>query len=321
MKKKLEFFVSESLNVYENIAFEYGLLRTCQSDAVRIFLWSNDKTVVIGKNQNALGEVNLPALEKIGGRLARRLSGGGAVYHDKNNLNFTFVAKDCNYDVQKQLSVIARALGKWGIRVEVSGRNDVLAEGRKFSGNAFLHEKGFSLHHGTILIDTDISVMTSVLNVDKDKLASKGVKSVSARVINLSELNSGIQKEALVEEIRAAAEGIYGVKSEAGQFVLDKAARGMEEMLKSKEWLVNRVRDEKDGYTVKRARFDWGGVELIYKSDGDRLEDLFIFSDAMDVEEISRINKRLGDGGLASLEPDSAISRDIIKLFEETDKK
>ena len=166
MVKKLEFFVSESLNVYENIAFEYGLLRTCQSDAVRIFLWSNDKTVVIGKNQNALGEVNLPALEKIGGRLARRLSGGGAVYHDKNNLNFTFVAKDCNYDVQKQLSVIARALGKWGIRVEVSGRNDVLAEGRKFSGNAFLHEKSFSLHHGTILIDTDISVMTSVLNVD-----------------------------------------------------------------------------------------------------------------------------------------------------------
>ena len=92
---------------------------------------SNDRTVVIGKNQNAFSEVNLDALKSIDGRLARRLTGGGAVYHDRNNLNFTFVAKEGVYDIKKQLSVIVRSLEKWGIRAVVSGRNDILAEGRK----------------------------------------------------------------------------------------------------------------------------------------------------------------------------------------------
>lgn len=101
--KKNRVFVGDSLDVYENIAFEYGLLKSCPDDALRIFLWSNDRTVVIGKNQNAFSEVNLDALKSIDGRLARRLTGGGAVYHDRNNLNFTFVAKEGVYDVKKQL--------------------------------------------------------------------------------------------------------------------------------------------------------------------------------------------------------------------------
>ena len=176
MAKRIEFFVGDSLDVYENIAFEYGLLKSCPDDALRIFLWSNDRTVVIGKNQNAFSEVNLDALKSIDGRLARRLTGGGAVYHDRNNLNFTFVAKEGVYDVKKQLSVIVRSLEKWGIRAVVSGRNDILAEGRKFSGNAFLRENGFGLHHGTVLINTDIEVMTRVLNVDKVKLDSWGTR-------------------------------------------------------------------------------------------------------------------------------------------------
>ena len=301
MAERIEFFVGDSLDVYENIAFEYGLLKSCPDDALRIFLWSNDRTVVIGKNQNAFSEVNLDALKSIDGRLARRLTGGGAVYHDRNNLNFTFVAKEGVYDVKKQLSVIVRSLERWGIRAVVSGRNDILAEGRKFSGNAFLRENGFGLHHGTVLINTDIEVMTRVLNVDKVKLDSKGVKSVSARVLNLSELNGNIEKRALIEEIRSAAEEIYGV-------------------LSSKEWLLNRVRDQSDGYIVRRARFDWGGVELIYKQEAGRVKELFIFSDAMDAEEIVRINKRLEGAFIADFKPDGAMSRDIIRLFEETEK-
>lgn len=320
MVKNLEFFESESLDVYENLAYEYGLFKTCPEDTVRVFLWSNDKTVVIGKNQNAYGEVNFDALEEVGGRLARRFTGGGAVYHDKNNLNFTFVAKDCDFDIKKQLSVIGRAVSKWGITAQISGRNDILADGRKFSGNAFLHENGFSLHHGTILLNTDISIMTRVLNVDKAKLASKGVRSVAARVVNLTELNKDIQKDALKIEIKSAAESIYATVARAGDFGFGQSQTGLRQMLMSKEWLLNRVRDEKDGYTVKRARFDWGGVELIYKRENDKIKDLFVFSDAMDVDEISRINKRLGDFGVEALEPNSAISRDIIKLFEETYK-
>lgn len=114
MAKRIEFFVGDSLDVYENIAFEYGLLKSCPDDALRIFLWSNDRTVVIGKNQNAFSEVNLDALKSIDGRLARRLTGGGAVYHDRNNLNFTFVAKEGVYDVKNSCPLLS-ALSKNGV--------------------------------------------------------------------------------------------------------------------------------------------------------------------------------------------------------------
>ena len=223
--------------------------------------------MVIGKNQNAFSEVNLDARKSIDGRLARRLTGGGAVYHDRNNLNFTFVAKEGVYDVKKQLSVIVRSLERWGIRAVVSGRNDILAEGRKFSGNAFLRENGFGLHHGTVLINTDIEVMTRVLNVDKVKLDSKGVKSVSARVLNLSELNGNIEKRALIEEIRSAAEEIYGMPAQEIKAAFNAENARMKAMLSSKEWLLNRVREQSYGYIVRRVSFDWGGVELIYKQE------------------------------------------------------
>ena len=230
------------------------------------------------------------------------------------------MAKEGVYDVKKQLSVIVRSLERWGIRAVVSGRNDILAEGRKFSGNAFLRENGFGLHHGTVLINTDIEVMTRVLNVDKVKLDSKGVKSVSARVLNLSELNGNIEKRALIEEIRSAAEEIYGVPAQEIKAAFNAENARMKAMLSSKEWLLNRVRDQSDGYIVRRARFDWGGVELIYKQEAGRVKELFIFSDAMDAEEIVRINKRLEGAFIADFKPDGAMSRDIIRLFEETEK-
>ena len=174
--------------------------------------------------------------------------------------------------------------------------------------------------HGTVLINTDIEVMTRVLNVDKVKLDSKGVKSVSARVLNLSELNGNIEKRALIEEIRSAAEEIYGMPAQEIKAAFNAENARMKAMLSSKEWLLNRVRDQSDGYIVRRARFDWGGVELIYKQEAGRVKELFIFSDAMDAEEIVRINKRLEGAFIADFKPDGAMSRDIIRLFEETEK-
>lgn len=171
-----------------------------------------------------------------------------------------------------------------------------------------------------MLINTDIEVMTRVLNVDKVKLDSKGVKSVSARVLNLSELNGNIEKSALIEEIRSAAEEIYGVPAQEIKAAFNAENARMKAMLSSKEWLLNRVRDQSDGYIVRRARFDWGGVELIYKQEAGRVKELFIFSDAMDAEEIVRINKRLEGAFIADFKPDGAMSRDIIRLFEETEK-
>ena len=137
MNNRLTIIESDSTNPYKNLALENWLLDHVAEDEVILYLWQNQHTVVVGKNQNAWKECNISTLEADGGHLARRLSGGGAVYHDLGNLNFTFLAHKARYDVAKQLEVILRGLQRLGIEAEKSGRNDILVDGRKVSGNAF----------------------------------------------------------------------------------------------------------------------------------------------------------------------------------------
>ncbi len=140
-------------NPWYNLAVEKRLFRLGY-DGVILYIWQNANTVVIGKNQNAWRECDLAAMEKDDVRLARRESGGGAVFHDLGNLNFTFLVPNELYDVRRQLAVIQRAVAVFGLETEQSGRNDLLLteNGCKFSGNAFQRSATHSLHHGTILI-------------------------------------------------------------------------------------------------------------------------------------------------------------------------
>ena len=156
MSKRLTVIEGISTSPYENLALEEWLLNHVAADEVILYLWQNQHTVVIGKNQNAWKECNITTLEADGGHLARRLSGGGAVYHDLGNLNFTFLAQKENYDVSKQTDVILNALAALGIVAEKSGRNDILVDGRKISGNAFYDHKGRCYQHGTLLLNVDM---------------------------------------------------------------------------------------------------------------------------------------------------------------------
>ena len=137
MINQIILYESKSFDPYLNLATEQYLMETVEEDACILFLWQNQNTVVIGKNQNAWKECRTDLLREEGGFLARRLSGGGAVFHDLGNLNFTFLMPQAEYDLDRQFSVIAEAVSMLGLHAERSGRNDVLAEGRKFSGNAF----------------------------------------------------------------------------------------------------------------------------------------------------------------------------------------
>ncbi len=215
MIKKIRFYISHTFNPYVNLATEKLLFDTVDSDTVILYLWQNQNTVVIGKNQNAFSECRTELLTKEGGTLARRLSGGGAVFHDLGNLNFTFISSTDNLDVAKNMEIIYNACLLAGITAELSGRNDVLVNGKKFSGNAFYNSGGHSYHHGTLLINADMEKLGRYLTPPKAKLESKGVKSIRSRVINLSEISPSLNCSSMKEHILSAAEKVLGIVPEA----------------------------------------------------------------------------------------------------------
>ena len=199
MINKLKIIRAEGLYPHRNQAIERYLLDTCQKGEMILYLWANDKTVFIGKNQNLYTECRLAELLQDGGFPARRFTGGGAVYHDKGNLNFTFIAMRGDYDIPNQFSIMTGAMRSLGFNAELNGRNDVLIEGKKFSGNAFYKSEGACLHHGTVLISANYDAIAKYLNVSRVKLNAKGVKSVVSRVTNLSEYRPRLSVDAVAQ--------------------------------------------------------------------------------------------------------------------------
>ncbi|WP_361344418.1 lipoate--protein ligase, partial [Streptomyces sp. NPDC021562] len=163
----------------------------------------NEPSIIIGKNQNTIEEINTDYVESNGIHVVRRLSGGGAVYHDKGNLNFSFITKDDGdsfHNFRKFTEPVVKALQSMGVNAELSGRNDLLAEGRKISGNAQFSTKGRMFSHGTLLFDSEMDHIVSALKVRKDKIESKGIKSVRSRVANISEF---LKVQISIEEFKS----------------------------------------------------------------------------------------------------------------------
>ena len=169
----LTYIESGQFHPYKNLAVEEYLLLHCEPQECILYLWQNQNTVVIGRNQNAWKECKVDSLEENGGHLARRLSGGGAVYHDLGNLNFTFLVSKENYSIDRQLEVIVKAVQKLGAKAEKSGRNDILIDGKKFSGNAFYEQEQHCYHHGTLMMNVNKEMLSKYLTVSKEKLQSK----------------------------------------------------------------------------------------------------------------------------------------------------
>ena len=202
---------SRSFDPYENLALEEALLSRVGEGELILYLWQNEGTVVIGRNQNPWKECRTALLAEEGGHLARRLSGGGAVFHDRGNLNFTFLMNEADYDLPRQLTVLERACRSLGIPAQRSGRNDLLAEGRKFSGNAFYKHNGKAYHHGTLMLDVDMERVSRYLSPSKAKLAAKGVDSVRSRVVNLREFVPELTIERLADALVDALIDVYAV--------------------------------------------------------------------------------------------------------------
>jgi len=170
-----------------NLAVEEYVFDYLPRDRMYVMLWQNDNAIIIGKNQNTLAEINEAYVKEQGIRVVRRLSGGGAVYHDMGNLNFTVIAdaQGESLDFGRFCALVVKALQRVGVKAEINGRNDMTIDGKKFSGNAQYLRQGRVMHHGTILFDSNASVLAKALQVDEAKIQAKGVKSVRSRVTNV----------------------------------------------------------------------------------------------------------------------------------------
>lgn len=317
MNPKIQIIIGNQYNPHLNLAVESSLLDDGNANVVTMFLWKNQQTVVYGYNQNPFTECNVELLLSEGGFAARRRTGGGAVYHDLGNLNFSFVANKKHYDVAKQMSVIQKALEIFGLKTEVSGRNDILFDGRKFSGNAFGIYKDRRLHHGTILIKTDGEKLAKYLKVNPAKLQKHGVKSVASRIINLSEV-ADITSDSIIPYLSKAFENVYGAKAEVIEFndlLTDKVLK-TRDLFASDEYLFGKWRNF---HAKKSAQFAWGLVEIDMQINEEKgiIESVSIASDGLEPNLIDQTEQLL-IGASIKKAPDfgqNEVAKDIISLI------
>jgi len=288
----IHYIISKETNPYVNLALEEYLLKHVGEQECILYLWQNEKTVVIGKNQNPWKECKFTELEKDGGKLVRRLSGGGAVFHDLGNLNFTFLVHKKNYHLEKQLEVILRAVNHLGIPAEKSGRNDITVDGRKFSGNAFYSDGIHNYHHGTILVQVDMRMLSHYLNVTKDKLVSKGVDSVRSRVVNLTEYRPDLNIDTIKRELIRSFGEVYGLEPKplSQDFInRNEIEKGIEKF-SSWKWIFGQKIEFSDIY---ERRFPWGNIEFQFRVVAGEIKECAVYSDALHTEYIEQISSHL----------------------------
>ena len=317
--KNLQVIVSNQFNPYLNLAVETYLTDHQEEGVVTMYLWKNQQTVVIGLNQNPFSECDVKRLNDEGGHLMRRRTGGGAVYHDLGNLNFSFIADKHDYDVRKQQSVIQEALKSFGLESEISGRNDLTCQGRKFSGNAFFNGTVNNLHHGTILIKTDSEMMQRYLTVDPSKLQKHGVQSVRSRIVNLSEL-ADITSENIVTPLIQSFEKVYQTNAEYIDFETITSFEEVKETVEhisSYDYLYGKW---EHFHALKKGQFPWGHVEIGLDIDNstNTIRNITIASDSLDTDIIQKTELLLrGHSSLVCPSSDDSISNDIINLIYE----
>jgi lipoate---protein ligase len=279
-----------------NLAIEEYALKNLDIKNSYLLFYINKPSIIIGKNQNTLEEINKDYVEENGIQVVRRLSGGGAVYHDLGNLNFSFITKDDGdsfSNFKKFTEPVILALRKLGVSAELSGRNDIVVAGRKVSGNAQFFTKGRLFTHGTLMLDSEIDHVVSALKVKKDKIESKGIKSIRSRVANISEF---LEEKLTMEQFRELLlKNIFDGLVEIPEYVLTEHDWEQIEQL-SKEryqsWDWNYGKSPK--FNIQRShRFPVGSIDVRLEVDKGLIENCKIYGDFFGTGDVSDIEKRL----------------------------
>ncbi|HLR64061.1 MAG TPA: lipoate--protein ligase [Pseudogracilibacillus sp.] len=227
-----------------NLAIEEYVLQKFGEKDTYLLFYINSPSIIIGRNQNTIEEINTDYVDDHHIKVVRRLSGGGAVYHDEGNLNFSFITKDDGdsfHNFAKFTEPVVEALNKLGVPAELIGRNDLLVEGRKISGNAQFSTQGRMFSHGTLMFDSEIEHVVSALNVKQEKIESKGIKSIRSRVANISEyLDEKITMEQFKEMILKYIFNVDDVKDVPQYILTDEDWKNIDEISKNRyqqwEW-------------------------------------------------------------------------------------
>ncbi|OLF38660.1 lipoate--protein ligase [Psychrobacter sp. C 20.9] len=292
---KLRILKSAVTNPWFNLATEDWIFNTLNPDSHTLFLWRNSETVVIGRSQNPWVECKTDKMAADDVFLARRQSGGGAVFHDLGNTNFTFLSPKHAYDQAANFTIITNALKKLDIDTTLSGRNDMQVGNRKISGSAFKHAADRSFHHGTLLVNANMQKLGDYLNPHPLKLKAKGIKSVRARVANLVEFNDAINHETLSDAIIEAFCEYYGETAPVEQ--LDEASLAQQPTLNAyyqqmADWDWRFGKTPEFSHHIE-TRFDWGMIDVHMDVKQAVIAEVVIFSDALNVELIDLLKETL----------------------------
>lgn len=314
----MRYIINKSVNPYYNLALDEFAMKHIDVGEDFFILWQNAPSVIIGKNQNTAEEINQKFIDERGIKVARRVSGGGAVYHDLGNLNFTFVIKvddpgKVNY--KKFVQPVIDALASMGIKAEASGRNDILVDGLKISGNAQRMANGVLMHHGTIMFDVNIEDMVKSLNVAPDKIISKGVKSVRSRVTNIKE---HLPNHNSIKEFWDALQYYLSDQGKDKEIVLSP-----EEIARVEYEAVNRfgtwdwIYGASPEFNLKNAkRFSGGRLEVLMDVAEGKINSVRFIGDYLGLEDVSEVESRLIGRRFSRSDVDAILSEiNINKYF------
>lgn len=296
---KTRILLSDSTDPWFNLAVEDTIFRSMPANQRVLFLWRNADTVVIGRAQNPWRECKTERMAADGVKLARRQTGGGAVFHDLGNTNFTFMAGKPEYNKDTSTAIVLAGLKKLGIHGVAQGRNDMVIDDeegvRKFSGSAYRETPDRGFHHGTLLLHADLSRLANYLNPDVKKLQAKGITSVKSRVINLNSLHADINHQQVCKAIIDAYGEHYGHSVEpeliSPQSYWDLP--GFEERFAlQSSWDWNFGQTPPFTHTMDE-RFAWGGVEVFLEVDKGVIQHAAIYGDMLDPAPLEQVAKQL----------------------------